>query len=586
VRSASSGILRRFGPEVLVLGAAAALVLVARGRWISPLGDHGIWYGDLDGMWRGRRVMRDFGLPYGPLSMVVLRLLLSPFPRTVSSVAILEFALGLFAALGIVGFSSRFLRPSERWVAAAVLATIVFWIPGEGSLLYPYTPAVSIGFLLVLSALSIAARAGHSSSEGVLVAAAGLLAGLAYLTKQEMGASAALGVAAAWALTQSWRRVVFRGAVAGTVFFVTVFTGYWTVLGGSLFSAAAPWPFSPIPRAWRAQYAGVTGTNHPMDSLLTVIAAVGAAVAVTAAAAAFSSMPPARLRLSRPIVASLTGGVGAAVIAGRSQRISVLAIVPVAVLAALVYGCLRREELGQDRAAALAAMSAGALPLLTRVGWRGWSDGPFTAIGYSLALPVAVFSVARLFSWLRGSLTAEPVNDGSRWPLVFASVAILLGLPALFRVGRWPEPVTAVQTPRGTVFVPPGWARTLGRIRDFVRASTGPKDQILFLPQSHGLNFLFDRDSPSPGLKLDPAFDELGQEGLIGVLAKCPPLVVIVFDESAQIYDSGGYGSRYGRQLDRWIETRYRLVEESDKPGIGFRIMRLEGWAALPGGRS
>ena len=136
------------------------------------------------------------------------------------------------------------------------------------------------------------------------------------------------------------------------------------------------------------------------------------------------------------------------------------------------------------------------------------------------------------------------------------------------------------------MFVSPGWARTLGRIKNFVGASTGPKDQILFLPQSHGLNFLFDRGSPSPGLKLDPAFDELGQEGLIGSLAKRPPPVIVVFDEGAQIYDSGGYGSRYGRELDRWIGTHYRVVEDRGKPGIGFRIMKLEGSAVLPGGRS
>jgi hypothetical protein len=140
--------------------------------------------------------------------------------------------------------------------------------------------------------------------------------------------------------------------------------------------------------------------------------------------------------------------------------------------------------------------------------------------------------------------------------------------------------------PRGIVFVSPSWAKTFGKVRDAVIASTSPKDEVLFLPQSHGLNFLLDRDSPVPGLKLDPAFDEFGEAGLIGALARRPPLLVVVFDENSQIYDSGGYGSRYGRQLDRWIEMHYRVVDASERSGIGFRIMKVDDRAPSASGRS
>jgi hypothetical protein len=474
-------------------------------------------------------------------------------------------------------------------VAAAVLATAVFWIPGEGSLLYPYTPAVSIGFIFVLAAMGVAVHAGASGSGSLPAAAAGLLAGLAYLTKQEMGAAAALGVAAAWMIACPWRSLFTRGSIASGVFLATVFTGYGIALGElNVWKAARShglWPFAPIPPAWRAQYAGVTGVDRPMESAWAVLSAAGAVVAAVAGAAAVSAILRGRHRMSWPMLVGLALGSGTALLAGRFHRIAFWAIVPVAVLGALIHG-FRRRAPEPVRAATLAAMSASALPLLTRVGWRGWSDGPFTAIGYSLALPVTVFAISRLFLWFRGPGPAPTDDIGTRGSFAVVSLTMLLALPALFRIGRWPEPVIRASTPRGVVFVSPSWAKTFGKVHDYVIASTSPGDEVLFLPQSHGLNFLLDRDSPVPGLKLDPAIDELGAGGLIGALAKRPPLLVVVFDENSQIYDSGGYGSRYGRELDSWIQSRYRLVDESEKSGIGFRIMKLADRATSSGGSS
>jgi hypothetical protein len=133
-----------------------------------------------------------------------------------------------------------------------------------------------------------------------------------------------------------------------------------------------------------------------------------------------------------------------------------------------------------------------------------------------------------LFLWFQALEYPAAGDIGAMGALAVVSLTILLALPALFRIGRWPEPVVPASTPRGVVFVSPNWARTFGRVREDLMASTRAEDDVLFLPQSHGLNFLLERGSPVPGLKLDPSSDGGYESGLIRSLARHPPVFVVV----------------------------------------------------------
>jgi hypothetical protein len=405
----------------------------------------------------------------------------------------------------------------------------------------------------------------------------GVFGGFAYLTKQEIGAAAAMGVAAAWFAACRPANVVKRGLIAGAAFLGTVAAGYAVVFRGVPFLETARanvlWPFAPVPPSWRMQYAGVTGADRPFDSLLAVVAGVGAIVAVLAAASAmigWRQRPPR----ARVVLVMLAGAV-AAVAASRFGRIAPFAAVPVGVAAALVLGWLSRSAPGSP---ALLALAAASVPLLTRVGWRGWSDGPFTAIGYSFAIPVVVYAGSRLFQVLLSPAGGEPASRIRAAALAIAIALILApALPALLRIGRWPEPSVRVVMPRGAVWVPQSWARALERTRDFVVAKRTSADLVMFLPETHGMNFLVARDGPVPGAKLFTGLDPAADFGLIRTLTARPPALVVVFDENAQSFATAGFGTLYGQALLRWIETRYRRALVSSGHGVSFQIFARFG---------
>jgi hypothetical protein len=102
----------------------------------------------------------------------------------------------------------------------------------------------------------------------------------------------------------------------------------------------------------------------------------------------------------------------------------------------------------------------------------------------------------------------------------------------------------------------------------------------MFLPESHGMNFLVGRQGPAPGAKLFTGLDRAADFALIQVLIDRPPALVVIFDENAQSFATAGFGTLYGQALLRWIETRYRPALVSSGHGVSFQIFARSGaWA-------
>jgi hypothetical protein len=555
-------------PELLVAGAAAVLLASARGRWVNTLGDFGIWYSDVQSLSRGARLMRDILCPYGPLSPAILHGGAKIFGFRVSVLAAADFVSGLAALFLLLAVSRLFLRPAERLAAAALLSGLILWMPGPGSLIYPYAPAVPFGMTLALAAL-LAALGGRDAAEGALaryarISAAGVLAGLAYATKQEMGAAAALGIAAALLLRHTPRRAIGLTGAAGLAALATVAAFYaWFFRGLPFWQAAqrnSLWPFAAIPAAWKHQYSFTTGYGHPLQSLLEVSRAAAEIAAICGAAALIVGFFRATPRSRRVALAlALAGG---AVYGALSPwaRGSIFSAAPLAAVAALgaAFACRRREASG--RAPALGALASASLPLLYRVGFRGWLDGPFGSLGYTLAVPLFAWGASRIFL-----LGLRPRNREAHRALRgagFAAAAFALGfgLTNLARIGREPEPVQALATPRGTVWMKPGWVALFRRVDREIEARTVSGETIAILPETHGLDFLFDRRNALPVPKIDEACDPAAEAWLLDALESRRPRLIVLFDERSLVFGTSGFGSEYGAAIVAWVESHYRRV--------------------------
>src|SRR5450759_1147951 len=174
-RSRSSRAFAWIPPETLILAGAGAFAALGRGRWVTLIGDHGLWYSELQGLLCGGHLMHEVRVPYGPISMWLIWLAARLFGPTISTVAGFVFVAGLAAVVLVASFSLAFLSRSEQWCCAALLVVVILWSPGVGNLLYPYAFATGPGMVFALAAL-FAQRAALRRELFPLAAVAGAAA--------------------------------------------------------------------------------------------------------------------------------------------------------------------------------------------------------------------------------------------------------------------------------------------------------------------------------------------------------------------------------------------------------------------------
>src|SRR5450759_2043951 len=98
-RSRSSRAFAWIPPETLILAGAGAFAALGRGRWVTLIGDHGLWYSELQGLLCGGHLMHEVRVPYGPISMWLIWLAARLFGPTISTVAGFVFVAGLAAVV-------------------------------------------------------------------------------------------------------------------------------------------------------------------------------------------------------------------------------------------------------------------------------------------------------------------------------------------------------------------------------------------------------------------------------------------------------------------------------------------------------
>jgi hypothetical protein len=259
---------RGWGPEVLVLLGGLAFALLGRGRWANVGADHGFWFSAAQSMVSGGRALHEVRLQWGPMPLWILEGVGRVFGMHVASFVIFQFVVGLLGVLGVQVFARRFLSPVERWICAAILVTLILWMVGPGSLLYPCAFAMSQALFLAVVALFVSEVLLR---KGRLLAAplAGAVAGLTFVTKQEFGAAAALGIAALTVFQPrlSAARKLGLLLLSGALFLAAYFGILDLARHGDswhhLFQINILWPWMRVPGPWAALYRRGLGIDEP-----------------------------------------------------------------------------------------------------------------------------------------------------------------------------------------------------------------------------------------------------------------------------------------------------------------------------------
>ena len=549
--------LSEWFPEIFFVAVTTAAGIWAGGRWLDPTGDPGFAWSLAYRLAEGDVLYRDVYLAYGPLSPYLLAGLGRLFDFSAGWFLASNWVAAVTAGVLLLRCGRPLLSTTERLAAAGVILAISVWAPGPARLVLPYYPGVVHALALSLGALLVVRSSRLSTGAGSSIA--GLLAGFAFLAKQEIGVAALLAALAP--LLARPRELLSRGVRTAASFVVVVGAAFAAILlvpGVTLQALRHSnhlWPLDPAPpEALGTLFrlaAGMSEPGWPFDvrqaawCLLVQVGLVAVAGLLAVRARKISHWIPV-LGLAAVLLAWW------AVEGFRFSTRVPVALSAIVAFAVASFGLFarrlehREELLAIGTFAGLAGLRAVFSPTLS-----GPFDGPahFAAsvtwiLFLCVLVPRYLAPEPRAAAWTR-RLTAV---------LVFATATFGAIAGAQHLRFPWRE---AVSTARGTVFldlVDASFFRGLSR-------EIRPGEEVLVLPEINAVDVLYRARSVSPLLDHIPGWLDARVENLlISRLGKTPPEVVVCFERSLYELGASRFGDGYGERVAAWLEERFRPV--------------------------
>ncbi|MEO8430284.1 MAG: hypothetical protein ABI592_02165 [Acidobacteriota bacterium] len=566
---AGSAIRRWIGwPEAAFLLVTTAAGVWGAGRWTNPFGDPGFSWSAVHRVAHGERLYRDIFLSYTPLSIESLALVARVFGESSVLWTFVNWIPAVAAGFLLLAASRGILAPLERAAVATAAMALSLFVSGNGRLVYPYYPGVAHALLLSLAALCFLRDSDLPPMRRAFFAA--LLAGLAFGCKQELGVAAFAAVASAVVTSPRAAPRWLAGAAAG---------GLAGLAATVVFLLSAPsidalrldshfWPLalkvSPDLQPLFRSVAGVRYPNWPLamrSSAFLLLLRIGLLLIV-----ALLVVRPRARRAWIPV-----GALFAVLAAwwlyegeslGNPSPFVCLSMLVSFAVAGIAF--FRRETpqrpflVGLGIFAGLAGVRTAFSPFTT-----GAYDGPARlAASLTWIVFLCVLLPAIFLPDSRARAIARPI---------LAAAAILATVSPAWdgiRSLRFPDR-TEVATPRGNVYVT---GREAGVLSLLSRALV-PGERVFLVPESNGVDVLWDVRDVSPLIDVMPGWVEPGVErALMARFEREMPSAIVWFDRPMPEYGIEPFGRGYGRELAAWCEQHYAAVAAT--PGV--RILRLK----------
>jgi hypothetical protein len=548
--------LKAWLPEIVFLVATTIVGIWAGGRWVDPCYDGGFSWSLAYRLSQGERLYRDIYLPYMPGFAYLLAAGARFFGPTATYFLLVNWIPAIAAGFLLIRAGRSFLSLFERLaLVGVVLATSIF-APGTGRLVWPYAPAIVPALALSVAALLLVR--GDSARLTTRALFAGVLAGLTFSCKQEVGVAVLFALVAA-ALSGLPRPLAWLTRLAAGFLAVLLPLAAFVFSSAPIESLRADshlWPLSPPPATTVYLMRAVTGITRPhlfRSARVTVLHDLALLVLLGLVAMVLAKE---RRRSAWLRVSLLGAGLGAWWLVeghARGRPFPSLALsmsVALVVMALAFFTKDLPERPFLVSFAAFAALTGARTAFSTNLAGQYGGPGHF-ATALTSILFVVVFAPrillgkTRSASYLRGMLAL----------LVFALSWWQTGkaVPVL----RYPENV-AVSTRAGRVFTAQGNADVL---RAIARNST-PGDRVLSVPGPHAIDAVFHLRAVSPLLDVLPGWFHTDMERrLIDRLEKDPPGLVVVWQRRFKEFNAEPFGVGYGLALNEWISRHYRVVE-------------------------
>jgi len=246
-------------PEISLVAVTTIAGLRAGGRWIDPVGDPGIWWSTIYRLANGETLYRDVYLQFGPLSPNLLSLGVRVFGASAKYFLLATWLPAIGAAVIFLRATKTSLGLIERFAVVGLLLSESLLAPGPGRLVFAYAPAAVHALLFSVLALLLGTRSDQTPKPYL----AGLFAGLAFCSKQEIGLACLLALAVSSPLRPGWIGRATRsigGFLVASLFAVAAVLS--SASPASLRNRSHLWPLAlNPPAAWRHLYRWVAGLS-------------------------------------------------------------------------------------------------------------------------------------------------------------------------------------------------------------------------------------------------------------------------------------------------------------------------------------
>ncbi len=553
-RTIAGGRLRGWIPELVLLVVTTAAGVFAGGRWVDPTSDPGLWWSLSTRLAEGERYYRDLLHQYGPLTPYLLALGVRLLGFSITWVLLSNWLPAILAGILLLRAGREHLSSFERLSVVGLVIGLGLFAPGRGRLVYPYSPAAVHALCLSLGALLLARRPEKAGPRRLLP---GALAGLAFLSKQEIGVAAIVSLLSLSAVAPGGRFRRALAAVAGFVLGVLpgIAFALWSAPLASLREESRVWPLGGVPAGWAPLYRIVAGVGA-VGWARQLAESLGAFLFYFSVLALFGLLISGERRPRRFLLpAAISSLVVAVGLAGGVWIPGKLHFVSLSMLAAatvVLLALFDRELPGGDFLVAFGVFS-GLLAARTAVSTD--VGGPYAGVahfGTALLWPLLLFVLLpRRFPGGEGASRATR-RVGALALLPFAWMGAATGMESLA------DPVrVAVDSKVGRFWVEPRQAGLFAAIRGELR----PGERVLVLPETNGVDAIYGVRPVSRYVTLMPGFlDHRVERQLLAQFHDHPPDAVVVFERGTAEYRVAPLGRGFGRELMEWIEGNYEVV--------------------------
>ena len=555
-----------------VVALLTALLTLTWGTWPDPIVDFGR---ELYTPWRlsqGAVLYRDVAWINGPLSPYVNAVVFCLFGASLRTLVLTNVALlgvlSIFLYRVMAAISTRRLAVIAVGTFLSLFAFSQLTEFGNYNFVCPYSHEITHGVLLAIATVYVM----HSwlrRGRPLLAFVAGLLTGMALLTKPETAIAALavvvsyfacgllsgrLSAARAWAPAMT----VLIGLAVPVALAVTLLSSALG-LNDTMHALATPWRGALNPNIQSLPfYRLVTGFDEPLAHAVRVLEWAGIYVA-----AAISILLIGRLlrstraaaAWSEPLAASLAFGVFALspymlplwYEGGRGLPV-------VCVIGAVIGIIMCSRQVHAEQGAVLCAFSLLSLALLSKI----LLAAKIYSYGFALGLPATLLLVLFFVGYLPriGARLGTSTRVVERASVGLLAGGILVSVAITLQLGHTKTMAVGTGFDR---FRADARGGSLEQCRIALQPLLPPGASVAVLPEGVMLNYLLRRPSSVPYINFMPVELLLfGENAIVSALRASPPDVIVLIHRETREYGYPLFGSDYGMTIMKWVKENYR----------------------------